>query len=187
MAHLCLLLLAALLLAVLLVLDLLVLDLLVLDLLLPVLLELALLLPVLLELALLLPVLLDLALLLPVLLELALLLPVLLDLALLLPVLPTLLDPDTRMEELAASPRQEPALLASSARRGPLPITITAMSDGLEAIEALAVMHSSSVFFELFQFFKPISTLVAAVVHALGYISVLGPLMVSYWRIVGML
>ena len=137
--------------------------------------------------ALLLAVLLVLDLLVLDLLVLDLLLPVLLELALLLPVLPTLLDPDTRMEELAASPRQEPALLASSARRRPFPITITAMSDGLEAIEALAVMHSSSVFFKLFQFFKPISTLVAAVVHPLGYISVLGPLMVSYWRIVGML
>ena len=80
-------------------------------------------------------VLLVLDLLLPVLLELALLLPVLLDLALLLPVLPTQLDPDTRMEELTASPRQEPALLASSSRRGPLPITITAMCDFYRSCE----------------------------------------------------
>ena len=116
-----------------------------------------------------------------------LLLPVLLELALLLPVLPTLLDPDTRMEELAASPRQEPALMASSARRRPFPITITAMSDGLEAIEALAVMHSSSVFFELFQFFKPISTLVAAVVKHRHLVSIVGPLRMPNWKICRML
>ena len=61
------------------------------------------------------------------------------------------------------------------------------MCDGLEAIEALAVMHSSSVFFQLFQFFETLSTLVAAVVLPLGYISVISPLRVSYWRIIGML
>ena len=122
-----------------------------------------------------------------VLLVLNLLLPFLLILDLLLPVLPYLLDPDTRMEELAASPRQKPALLASIARRRPFHITITAMGDGLEAIEALAVMHSSSVFFQLFRFFETLSTLVAAVVQPLGYISVLSPLRVSYWRIIGML
>ena len=50
--------------------------------------------------------------------------------------LPPLLNSDTRVEEMTASPGQEPALLTSGTGRCPL--FLTTMRDGLKTVESLS-------------------------------------------------